>query len=309
MEKENIFVKVYNSEINDTITISENSIETVFEFIKDRSAYDYYCSICNRIKTYVQNQKQSVIVNSTFNDNQAINMYYPKLEDAIISYDTSEYSSFGNNHTTMNMYENNSRFFIFKKFGCPTCNEKLTMIFLYEKNSITKIYQSFISDIIRDEDIQRFKKMKLLSENDLKELDKSNQCKKLGMNVASFVYMRRIFENMLQRIYEEHKTEISLKDPSKEFTDLYVKDKVKLLKPYLPILLNESSTSDKYLKLYKLLSEGIHKLNEDVCEGLYNIIKELLVMILEKEIERKKNEKNLIELERNFNMIFNDNEK
>lgn len=151
--------------------------------------------------------------------------------------------------------------------------------------------------------------MKLLSENDLKELYKSNQCKKLGMTVASFVYMRRIFENMLQRIYEEHNTEITLKDPSKKFTDLYVKDKVKLLKPYLPILISENSTSDKYIKLYKLLSKGIHKLDEDVCEGLYNIIKELLLMILEKEIERKKNEKNLMELENNFNIIFNDNKK
>lgn len=45
--------------------------------------------------------------------------------------------------------------------------------------------------------MQQFKKMKLLNDDDLKELNKANQCKKLGMNIASFVYMRRIFENML----------------------------------------------------------------------------------------------------------------
>lgn len=309
MNKEDIFINAYNSAIAESIEIKENIIETIFEFITDRSAYDYYCNKCNKIKTYVQNQNQSVIINSTFNDNQAINMYRPKLENSVITYDKSDYSAFNNNSTTMNIYEKNSRFFIFKKLECPTCNEKLTMVFLYENNSITKIYQSFISDIIEDDDIQQFKKMKLLNDYDLKELDKANQCKKLGMNVASFVYMRRIFENLLQRIYQEHKADITIKDPSKKFTDLFVKDKVKLLKPYLPILMSEDTTSDKYIKLYKILSEGIHKLNEDVCEGLYNIIKELLLMILEKELQEKKNNKNLAELETNFNKIFNTNTK
>ena len=129
------------------------------------------------------------------------------------------------------------------------------------------------------------------------------------MNIASFVYMRRIFENMLQRIYEAHQSEVIIKDSSKKFIDLFVKDKVKLLKPYLPILMNEEVSSDKYIKLYKLLSEGIHKLNEDICESLYNIIKELLLMILEKEMQEKKNRKNLTELETSFNKIFNENAK
>ena len=129
------------------------------------------------------------------------------------------------------------------------------------------------------------------------------------MNIASFVYMRRIFENILQRIYEEHQSEITIKDSSKKFTDLFVKDKVKLLKPYLPILMNEEVSSSKYIKLYKLLSEGIHKLNEDICESLYTIIKELLLMILEKEVQEKKNKENLAELQTSFNKIFNGNTK
>lgn len=309
MKKEDIFFKVYNLDIGESIEITENNAETIFNFIIDRSAYDHYCNNCNRIKTFIQSQKQSVIVDGTFNDNHAINMYNPNLNDKVITYEKSNYSSFSNNSSTITIYDINSRFFIFKKLECPTCDEKLTMIFLYEKNCIAKVYQSFISDIIKDEDIQQFKKMKLLNEDDLKELNNANKCKKLGMNIASFVYMRRIFENMLQRIYEAHQSEVTIKDSSKKFIDLFVKDKVKLLKPYLPILMNEEVSSDKYIKLYKLLSEGIHKLNEDICESLYNIIKELLLMILEKEMQEKKNRKNLTELETSFNKIFNENAK
>lgn len=309
MKKEDIFFKVYNLDIGESIEITENNAETIFNFIIDRSAYDHYCNNCNRIKTFIQSQKQSVIVDGTFNDNHAINMYNPKLNDKVITYEKSNYSSLSNNSSTITIYDINSRFFIFKKLECPTCDEKLTMIFLYEKNCIAKVYQSFISDIIKDEDIQQFKKMKLLNEDDLKELNNANKCKKLGMNIASFVYMRRIFENMLQRIYEAHQSEVTIKDSSKKFIDLFVKDKVKLLKPYLPILMNEEVSSDKYIKLYKLLSEGIHKLNEDICESLYNIIKELLLMILEKEMQEKKNRKNLTELETSFNKIFNENAK
>lgn len=309
MKKEDIFFKVYNLDIGESIEITENNAETIFNFIIDRSAYDHYCNNCNRIKTFIQSQKQSVIVDGTFNDNHAINMYNPNLNDKVITYEKSNYSSLSNNSSTITIYDINSRFFIFKKLKCPTCDEKLTMIFLYEKNCIAKVYQSFISDIIKDEDIQQFKKMKLLNEDDLKELNNANKCKKLGMNIASFVYMRRIFENMLQRIYEAHQSEVTIKDSSKKFIDLFVKDKVKLLKPYLPILMNEEVSSDKYIKLYKLLSEGIHKLNEDICESLYNIIKELLLMILEKEMQEKKNRKNLTELETSFNKIFNENAK
>ncbi len=309
MKKEDIFFKVYNLDIGESIEITENNAETIFNFIIDRSAYDHYCNNCNRIKTFIQSQKQSVIVDGTFNDNHAINMYNPNLNDKVITYEKSNYSSLSNNSSTITIYDINSRFFIFKKLECPTCDEKLTMIFLYEKNCIAKVYQSFISDIIKDEDIQQFKKMKLLNEDDLKELNNANKCKKLGMNIASFVYMRRIFENMLQRIYEAHQSEVTIKDSSKKFIDLFVKDKVKLLKPYLPILMNEEVSSDKYIKLYKLLSEGIHKLNEDICESLYNIIKELLLMILEKEMQEKKNRKNLTELETSFNKIFNENAK
>lgn len=309
MKKEDIFFKVYNLDIGESIEITENNPKTIFNFIIDRSAYDHYCNNCNRIKTFIQSQKQSVIVDGTFNDNHAINMYNPKLNDKVITYEKSDYSSLSNNSSSITIYDINSRFFIFKKLECPTCDEKLTMIFLYEKNCIAKVYQSFISDIIKDEDIQQFKKMKLLNEEDLKELNNANKCKKLGMNIASFVYMRRIFENMLQRIYEAHQSEVTIKDDSKKFTDLFVKDKVKLLKPYLPILMNEEVSSDKYIKLYKLLSEGIHKLNEDICESLYNIIKELLLMILEKEMQEKKNRKNLAELETSFNKIFNENAK
>ena len=309
MKKEDIFFKVYNLDIGESIEITENNAETIFNFIIDRSAYDHYCNNCNRIKTFIQSQKQSVIVDGTFNDNHAINMYNPNLNDKVITYEKSNYSSLSNNSSTITIYDINSRFFIFKKLECPTCDEKLTMIFLYEKNCIAKVYQSFISDIIKDEDIQQFKKMKLLNEDDLKELNNANKCKKLGMNIDSFVYMRRIFENMLQRIYEAHQSEVTIKDSSKKFIDLFVKDKVKLLKPYLPILMNEEVSSDKYIKLYKLLSEGIHKLNEDICESLYNIIKELLLMILEKEMQEKKNRKNLTELETSFNKIFNENAK
>ncbi len=304
MEKD-IFLKMYDCEMTETVIIDENVVEILYEFIKDRSAYDYYCNKCNKIKTYVQKEKQAVLVDSSFYNYQAINMYWPKLENTVISYNKSEYSTLANDSSTININENSSRIFVFKRLECPTCNEKIIMIFLYENKAITKIYQSFISEIIRDEDIQKFRRMKLLSESDLKELEKANRCKKMGMNVASFVYMRRIFENMLQRIYEEHKSEITIKDSSKNFTDLFVKDKVKLLKPYLPILLNEDSTSEKYIKIYKLLSEGIHKLNEEICESLYNIIKDILIMILEKEVEKRKNDKNLVELEKNFNKIFN----
>lgn len=295
--------EIYQLNINKEKSIQDEELGKIVAFISDRTAYDYYCEKCKKIKTFIQNKDKNIIVKTTFGYIDALNMYTLQAGEKKIEYTTSQYSTFYEE----SFYKDNSEFYIFKFFECPTCENRLVMIFLFKNKMIRKVYQSFISNIMNTEDIIRYQKMKLLDSEDLMDLNKANECKKNGLNIAAFVYMRRIFENMLQRIYNKNKIEIHIKDESKEFTDLYVKDKVKLLKEYLPTVLNENSKSDKYTKIYKILSEGIHKLDEETCENLYNMVKDLLLLILERECELQKEKDSIKELDSNFNKIFNSN--
>ena len=126
----------------------------------------------------------------------------------------------------------------------------------------------------------------------------------MGYNIASFVYIRRIFETLLQRIYIENKDNVKIPEKRNNFEECTTKEKVNCLKNYLPQILNNSNDTDYYNKMYKLLSEGIHKLDEEICDNLFNALYGCVVMILEKESERKKAEKRIEDVNKNFNEIF-----
>lgn len=110
---------------------------------------------------------------------------------------------------------------------------------------------------------------------------------------------------MLDKIYNREKEKIKLEKTKVEFSSLPIKEKVSLLKAYLPTLLNEKSSNAKYGELYKILSEGIHILDEKTCDSLFNFLIELILLILEKEQSMKKEEQYLKQLSQTYNTIFN----
>ena len=78
-----------------------------------------------------------------------------------------------------------------------------------------------------------------------------------------------------------------------EYEKLKMDDKIKTIKPYLPV------DDDIYKPLFKILSAGIHSLSEEECGDYYHILRAVLLDVLE-EFKRKKekeaNRKNLKEL-------------
>lgn len=268
---------------------------------------DYYCDVCDKSKTFMQNSLKSVATASKYNGLESLNMFKLTMEEDKIKYSDSAYFSTTSNElylfSDMNLY-------IFKEFKCPSCEKRIVMIFDYDGKSIKKIYQSYQNTLINEDEMKRFKKLKLLDENDILVLSKANKCKTLGMSIASFVYLRKVFENMLDKIYNREKEKIKLEKTKVEFSSLPIKEKVSLLKAYLPTLLNEKSSNAKYGELYKILSEGIHNLDEKTCDSLFDFLIELILLILEKEQSMKKEEQYLKQLSQTYNTIFNkDNPK
>lgn len=306
MNQKNFSIKCYDLNIDEVIILDNNKQQLLW-LLQDTTPMDYYCDDCDKSKTFMQNRLKSVATTSKYNGLESLNMFKLTMEEDKIKYSDSLYSSTTSNElylfSNMNLY-------IFKEFKCPSCEKRIVMIFDYDGKSIKKIYQSYQNTLINEDEMKRFKKLKLLDENDILELSKANKCKTLGMSIASFVYLRRVFENMLDKIYNREKEKIKLEKTKVEFSSLPIKEKVSLLKAYLPTLLNEKSSNAKYGELYKILSEGIHNLDEKTCDSLFNFLIELILLILEKEQSMKKEEQYLKQLSQTYNTIFNkDNPK
>lgn len=302
----NFSIKCYSLNIDEVIILDNNKQQLLW-LLQDTTPMDYYCDVCDKSKTFMQNSLKSVATASKYNGLESLNMFKLTMEEDKIKYSDSAYFSTTSNElylfSDMNLY-------IFKEFKCPSCEKRIVMIFDYDGKSIKKIYQSYQNTLINEDEMKRFKKLKLLDENDILELSKANKCKTLGMSIASFVYLRKVFENMLDKIYNREKEKIKLEKTKVEFSSLPIKEKVSLLKAYLPTLLNEKSSNAKYGELYKILSEGIHNLDEKTCDSLFDFLIELILLILEKEQSMKKEEQYLKQLSQTYNTIFNkDNPK
>lgn len=141
------------------------------------------------------------------------------------------------------------------------------------KNEITKVGQ-FPS--IASLENHTIKKYRTILKKDYRDFSKAIGLFSHGIGAGSFVYLRRIFENLI----EEKRQEAAL-DPSwndLEFQKSKMDEKIRMLTNHLPSILVENR------KLYSILSKGIHELSEDDCLALFPNVKLAIELILDEKI-------------------------
>ena len=107
-----------------------------------------------------------------------------------------------------------------------------------------------------------------------------------GIGIGSFVYLRRIIENLVFDKYNEVPENLEISNT--EFMRLKFDEKIEALKPYLPEVLVANKN------IYGIVSKGIHELSEEECREMFPYIKAGIELILDSllaEKERKSKEK------------------
>lgn len=107
-----------------------------------------------------------------------------------------------------------------------------------------------------------------------------------GIGIGSFVYLRRIIENLVFDKYNEVSENLEISNT--EFMRLKFDEKIEALKPYLPEVLVANKN------IYGIVSKGIHELSEEECQEMFPYIKAGIELILDSllaEKERKSKEK------------------
>ncbi len=162
-------------------------------------------------------------------------------------------------------------------------DHRILFFFLVRNDNLIKVGQY---PSIADFELPKLNRFRsILDKKQRKEFARAIGLSAHGVGVGSFVYLRRIFEFLIEKAHQEIKKKE--KDWNEaEYHKKRMDEKIPILENYLPLALVENA------RLYSILSKGIHLLEEDECLKYFEVIKGAIDLILEEELEKTEKEKN-----------------
>lgn len=174
-------------------------------------------------------------------------------------------------------YEGNNSYFK-RAFVCLR-NKDHTLNFFFRVNDfkVQKVGQYPSMADLNTYDVKKY--AEVLDKQQYSDLRKSIGLVSHGIGIGSFVYLRRIFEDLVEGA-KEHAEKQGVLD-----IDVYkscrMAEKIQMLDKFLPPFLVE------HRKLYGILSKGIHELTEDECLKSFDVVKLGIEIILDEHLEQK----------------------
>jgi hypothetical protein len=161
------------------------------------------------------------------------------------------------------------------------CGSNLFYVFYIIDGTITKIGQyPSIADLIKP-GIQKYKAV--IETNLIKDWQRAVGLRAHGIGAGSYVYLRRIIENMVNDAFE-----LALKDKKinqQEYVKSRWPEKIKMLSEYLPNYLVENR------KVYGVLSKGVHELSEEECSDYFDVMHTSIEIICEEKLAKFERDK------------------
>lgn len=151
---------------------------------------------------------------------------------------------------------------------------------MFKGNTVTKIgqYPSFASK--EKLELKKYKKLNIVKKYYI-ELMHSVDAYSQHMGIAAFVYLRRIYEHIVETEYSK----LSMEKNEKASFD----EKMKAVDKEIHII-PEALASQKS-KIYSVLSKGIHEYDEDECYEMYPVIRNVILFILNRYLAQKEEQK------------------
>ncbi len=172
---------------------------------------------------------------------------------------------------------------------------KLFFLFYANNSSIEKIGQLPSIASLNLFDAKKYSKV--LDKKYFTEFNKAIGLSSHGIGIGSFVYLRRIFEFLIDDTHQK------IKQSDEWDEDIYIKsrmdEKINLLKSELPIFLVENRI------MYSILSKGIHELSEQECLDAFSVVKVGIELILDEKLENLYKEKKAKEAKKAISLLGN----
>lgn len=122
----------------------------------------------------------------------------------------------------------------------------------------------------------------VLTETQLAEFTRAISLASHDVGIASYVYLRRIFEGLIEEAHQIAKKEHDWDE--KAYVDMRMTDRIPRLSHHLPTFLVEHAS------MYGLLSKGIHELSEEECLKHFDTLRIAIELVLDEKLEKKQKE-------------------
>lgn len=162
-------------------------------------------------------------------------------------------------------------------------SHKLFFLFDIEDRTVQKIGQLPSLADLNTYDVRQYSAV--LSKGDFKEFTKAIGLAAHGVGVGSFVYLRRIFENLVEAAYQIAKGDDGWDDEA--YSKGRMAERILLLAGHLPEFLVENRS------MYKILSQGLHELTENQCLAAFPVVKTGIELVLDEKLAATAKQKKL----------------
>lgn len=184
--------------------------------------------------------------------------------------------------TGINEFELQKTDFCYVTFECAR-SKTVMVILLYcdmDNQRIMKVGQYPSIASVHIGQIQKYKKV--MPKEDLKEFTRAIGLAANGVGIGSFVYLRRLFERLIQEASVKKIDAGEIKQS--EFESARMDEKIGMLRDILPKFLVENKS------IYGIISKGIHQLSEEECLAMFDILKTSIELILDEKKEMMEKE-------------------
>lgn len=156
-------------------------------------------------------------------------------------------------------------------------SHKIKVIFRITENTLTKIGQY---PSLADLQLHQISKYDgVLIDQMRRDFARAIGLNAHGIGIGAFVYLRRIFESLIEEAHEESLTGDGWDEGL--FQRSRMDDRIKMLKHLLPEILVSNAS------IYSILSKGIHMLTDEECLEYYTTIKMGIELILDEKIKHE----------------------
>ncbi|MDD9174023.1 hypothetical protein PVK63_04000 [Aliivibrio sp. S2TY2] len=154
---------------------------------------------------------------------------------------------------------------------------RLVFMFIANGKTIQKIGQLPSLASLHLYDVKKYSKV--LEKQYFQEFTKAVGLATHGVGVGFFVYLRRIFEALIEDAHQKLKGSVGWNETV--YVQSRMQEKIEILANELPDFLVKNKN------IYGILSKGIHELSEDECLNAFPIVKLGIELILDERIEAK----------------------
>lgn len=161
-------------------------------------------------------------------------------------------------------------------FICSRNKEHISMfIFRAHNGVLRKIGQHpSLAELVAP-DLKKYRK--ILGKERFQEFNRAIGLATHGVGIGAFVYLRRIFESLIESAHDISKADADWSEES--YLRSRMEEKIDLLKAHLPPFLVQNRG------LYGVLSVGVHTLSDSDCLSAFPAVRAAIEMILDDAIE------------------------